>query len=98
MARSPGHAIHREVVKLPGRRIKNHSACQITARIIVAGYFAGTTDFGGGAKASGNPSGDIFVAKYSGANNGAYLWDKTTSSSGYKSAYGVATDPNNGDA
>ena len=36
------------------------------------------------------------MAKYSGAN-GSYLWDKVVGGTGFSGAYGLATDPANGD-
>jgi len=64
--------------------------------VSAAGYFSGASDFGGGRRTCANGSGEMFVAKYAGAN-GAYRWDKTVDSTGFSGGYGVAADPNNGD-
>jgi chitodextrinase len=58
--------------------------------LVVVGYFANSTDLGGGTmNGSGNT---IFVAKYSGAD-GSYKWAKAV---GAGSGNGIATDPNTG--
>jgi hypothetical protein len=48
-------------------------AVDTNGNVVVAGYFQGTVDFGGGGLTSGGGS-DIFVAKY--ASDGSYLWAK----------------------
>jgi len=56
---------------------------------VVAGYFWGTVNFGGGPLTSaGGP--DVFVAKYSAANT--HLWSKRFGGSRYDEARGVAVD------
>jgi hypothetical protein len=62
--------------------------------VVMAGYFSGTTDFGGGSKTAVGGA-DTFLCKYSGAN-GSYQWSKVISSTAWDGCYGVATDPNNG--
>ena len=58
--------------------------------VVVAGYFQGTANFGGGPVTSAGLS-DIYVAKYTG--QGAYLWLKTVGGSGDDRATSVALDP-----
>lgn len=64
-----------------------------SGNVTVAGFFGGTTDFGGGAVTSTNPSFSQFVAKYAAANGG-YLFDKEYSLSGssYTSIRSLAID------
>jgi len=61
--------------------------------VVVAGYFAGTADFGRGG-VSGRPGYNIFVAKY--APDGTYQWANTfgtpNSSAISDIAYGIAVD------
>ena len=63
--------------------------------VIVAGYYAGTANFGAGPVTSrGSAAG--FLAKYS-AVDGTARWSKIFLSTNLAAAYGVAADPNNGD-
>jgi hypothetical protein len=65
-----------------------------TGNVVVAGYFYGATDFGGGVVTSMNTNtGTQFVAKYAAAN-GAHLLDKEFSLSGsnYASIRALAAD------
>ncbi len=57
--------------------------------IIIAGYFNGTMDFGGGALTSAGNA-DIFVAKYSPA--GDHLWSKRFGSAAADTAHAVHAD------
>ena len=57
--------------------------------VVVAGYFWGTANFGGGSLTSFG-SNDIFVAKY--ASDGSYVWAKQFGGTGADYAYGVAVD------
>jgi hypothetical protein len=66
-------------------------ATDTNGNILVAGYFNGTVDFGGGSVTS-EGSADIFVAKYS--PNGAYLWAKRFGGSGDDQARSLAVDRN----
>ena len=61
--------------------------------VVVTGYFAGTTDFGGG-QVVGQRGYNIFVAKY--AADGTYQWAKTfgSPSGGSNIANAVAVDAN----
>jgi len=66
--------------------------------VVVTGTFLGTVNFGGGALTSaGELAGflppDIFVAKYSGVNDGAHLWSKRFGSTSFDSGSSVAVDP-----
>ena len=63
--------------------------------LLVAGFFQGTVDFGGGPLTSAGSS-DVFVAKYTGATGG-HLWSRSAGGPGEDYAYGVAVDAN-GDA
>src|SRR5258708_8667632 len=64
--------------------------------IVVTGYFTSTTDLGGETLTGGGRY-DIFLAKYSGAD-GAYRWGRTFGSTAGDFGYGVAVDPNTGNA
>jgi len=57
--------------------------------IVVAGYFSGTVDFGGGPLTSAGLL-DIFVAKYS--STGAHIWSKRFGANYDDVCYGVAVD------
>jgi hypothetical protein len=57
--------------------------------ILVAGYFQGAVDFGGGSLTSAGVK-DIFVAKYS--PTGAHVWSRGIGSTGNDVAYGIAVD------
>jgi hypothetical protein len=57
--------------------------------VIVAGYFQGTVDFGGGGLTSAG-SGDIFVAKYNSA--GTHQWSRKFGSTLFDLGLGVAVD------
>jgi hypothetical protein len=64
-------------------------AVDASGNVILAGYFPGTVDFGGGALAcAGN--GDIFVAKF--ASDGAHLWSKRFGDGFDQRCYSVAVD------
>jgi len=66
-------------------------AVDSTGSVLVAGYFMGVVDFGGGPlSSSGNA--DIFVAKYSSA--GVHVWSKRFGGTGHDFAYGLAVDGN----
>ena len=56
---------------------------------VVAGYFAGTVDFGGGPLTAAGAN-DIVVAKYSGS--GAHLWSRRFGGTGDDQAEAVAVD------
>src|SRR5207247_1117053 len=62
--------------------------------VIAAGYFSGAIDFGGGRRTCANGSGELFLAKYSGAG-GVYRWDKIVQSTRLSGGYGVAADASN---
>ena len=57
--------------------------------IVVAGYFSGTVDFGGGALVSAGGY-DIFIAKYS--PTGAHLWSQRFGGAGNDRGLRVVTD------
>jgi Beta-propeller repeat len=57
--------------------------------VVVAGYFGGTANFGGGSFTSSGGN-DIFVAKY--ASDGSYVWAKRFGGTGSDYGYGVAVD------
>jgi len=61
-----------------------------SGNVIVAGYFNGTVDFGGGALTSAGGN-DIFVAKYSGVD-GSHLWSKRLGGATADAVYAVAVD------
>ena len=65
-------------------------AADSRGNLVVAGYFQGTADFGGGPLTSAGGF-DIFVAKYS--PTGSYLWAKRYGGTGDDFGYGVAVDP-----
>ena len=58
--------------------------------VIVAGYFYGTVDFGGGATLTGAGGYDLFLVKYSSA--GAYLWSKRYGGAGSETATSLTAD------
>ena len=58
--------------------------------VVVAGYFMGTTDLGGGPLASAGAR-DMFVVKYSGS--GAHVWSRRFGAVNDDVAYGVGIDP-----
>lgn len=62
-----------------------------SGNIIVAGYFQGNVDFGGGTATSTGGQ-DIFVARYS--STGAYLWSKTMGSVADDYAHELCVDQN----
>jgi hypothetical protein len=57
--------------------------------VIVAGWFSGTADLGGGPMASAGLR-DIFVAKYDAAGN--HIWSRGFGDIGYDEAWAVAVD------
>jgi chitodextrinase len=63
-------------------------AADAAGNVFVTGYFAGTTDFGGGALVAN--SYDVFIAKYSA--NGTYAWAKSFGGSSFDEGVGLATD------
>src|SRR5439155_2148740 len=63
-----------------------------TGNLIVAGYFSGSVDFGGGSLNSAG-SEDIFLAKYS--SSGAHIWSKRFGATGRDRATSVVVDKNN---
>jgi len=60
-----------------------------SGNVLVAGYFNGTADFGGGPLVSAG-SFDIFVAKYNSA--GVHLWSQRFGDTGTDVMYSVVTD------
>ncbi|MBD3235688.1 MAG: hypothetical protein GF330_03180 [Candidatus Eisenbacteria bacterium] len=68
----------------------NGVAIDPLGRAVIAGHFAGTIDFGGGAHVSAG-SYDVFVAKFNA--DGSLLWSRTFGSDGYQVAMDVACDP-----
>ena len=69
----------------------NGVAVTSSGDVVVAGYFQGTANFGGGSITSAGLS-DIFVARYT--SQGAYLWVHTVGSAGDDRANSVALDLN----
>jgi hypothetical protein len=65
------------------------AAVDASGNVIVAGYFKGAVDFGGGALTSAGGY-DIFVAKF--ASDGAHLWSKRFGDGSYQGADAVAVD------
>jgi hypothetical protein len=61
-----------------------------TGNPVIAGYFVGNSDFGGGALVNAG-SNDIVVAKYDG-NSGAHTWSKGLGSTGTDIGNSVAVD------
>jgi hypothetical protein len=57
--------------------------------VIIAGYFFGSVDFGGGSLTSAGAS-DIFVDKF--GRDGAHIWSKRFGDADSQGAYGVAVD------
>ncbi len=57
--------------------------------VLLAGYFGGAVDFGGGALTSAGAS-DIFVARFK--SDGSHLWSKRFGDGDYQYAYAVAVD------
>ncbi len=72
-----------------GRDRATSVAVDKDGNILVAGYFSGTVDFGGGPLTSADLL-DIFVAKYS--PSGAHMWSKSFGGTGDDGCYGVAVD------
>jgi hypothetical protein len=66
-------------------------ALDASGNIVVAGYFLGSVDFGGGPLVSAG-SNDLFVAKLD--PNGNHLWSKRFGAAGIDNAFGVAVAPN----
>ena len=64
-------------------------AIDASGNVIVAGYFSGTIDFGGGALTSAGYS-DIFVAKF--GSDGGHLWSKRFGDGASQYAFAVAVD------
>jgi hypothetical protein len=58
--------------------------------VVMAGSFAGSVNFGGGAFTSAGAE-DMFVLKYSGVD-GSHVWSKRFGSTGSDIAYGVTVD------
>jgi hypothetical protein len=67
----------------------NAVAVDASGAAIIAGYFRGLVDFGGGELASAG-GWDIFVAKF--GSNGAHLWSKRFGDGDYQSFCSVAVD------
>ena len=71
----------------------NQAAPRVTVdasgNIIIAGYFEGTVDFGGGTLTSAG-SADLLVAKFDSSGN--HLWSAGYGDSSFQHAYGVAAD------
>ncbi|MBI4701343.1 MAG: SBBP repeat-containing protein [Deltaproteobacteria bacterium] len=66
------------------------TATDASGNVVLAGYFHGSIDLGGGKLTSAGGE-DIFVAKYD--KDGAHLWSKRFGdASAYQEAYGIATD------
>jgi len=59
--------------------------------VVLAGYFWGAVDFGGGQLVSAGKA-DGFVAKFA-ANDGSYLWARRFGDGGLQQAVCVTTDP-----
>ena len=68
-------------------------ACDASGNIIIAGYFEGAVDFGGGTLTSAGAY-DAFVAKFS--PEGTHLWSDSFGDSQEQYSFGVAAD-NSGD-
>jgi hypothetical protein len=64
-------------------------AADESGNAIVAGYFYGMLDFGGGNLASAGTN-DIFVAKFDA--DGEHVWSMSAGDPGHQHAYGVAAD------
>ena len=64
-------------------------AVDASRNLIVAGYFEGTLDFGGGVLTSAGAN-DIFVAKF--GSDGAHLWSKRFGDGSDQAASAVAVD------
>jgi hypothetical protein len=58
--------------------------------VLITGFFAGTTNFGGGGLTATAGGDDIFVAKLD--PTGAYLWAKAFGSAVYATGAGIAVD------
>ncbi len=64
-------------------------AVDASGNVIIAGYFYGTADFGGGALASAGDY-DIFVAKF--GSDGAHLWSRCFGDGNVQRAQAIAVD------
>lgn len=62
--------------------------------VYITGYFTNTVNFGGADLTATGTTGDIMLAKYSGAN-GAHLWSKKFGGTTYDEGLGLATDSAN---
>ena len=60
-----------------------------SGNIVITGYFAGTTSFGGSSLTSAGGY-DIFIAEYS--SSGTHIWSKRFGTANYDYSYGVAVD------
>jgi hypothetical protein len=77
-----------------GTDVPHGIAVDKSGDVLVAGEYSGLVNFGGVAVTSAGSS-DIVLAKYAGAD-GTYRWARSIGSGGTDIAYGVGTDPNNG--
>jgi hypothetical protein len=59
-------------------------------RVILAGYFMGSVDFGGGPLVSTGADVDLFLARYS--PGGAHLWSRRLGGASYENASALAVD------
>ena len=64
-------------------------ACDASGNVIIAGYFEGTVDFGGGALVSTGQE-DIFIAKF--GSDGTHIWSYRFGDASDQYAYSVTTD------
>ena len=64
-------------------------AVDASGNVIIAGYFEGTVDFGGGMLTSAGLR-DAFVAKF--GSDGSYVWSKRFGDGNYQAANGLALD------
>ena len=70
-------------------QVASRVAADTAGNVIVAGYFRGAVDFGGGDLTSAG-SEDIFIAKFD--PDGGYLWSKRFGAADNQYAFGLAVD------
>jgi hypothetical protein len=75
----------------PSEQVIQGVAVDGSGNIVIAGYFNGTIDFGGGALVSAGLR-DVFVAKF--ASDGSYLWAERFGDADYQAANALAVDSN----
>jgi len=73
-----------------GTDVARAVAVDAAGNVVVAGYFEGTVDFGGGPLTSGAGSTNVFVARYS--PTGTHLWSRRGGGPGVDLANAVAVD------